>query len=194
MTSLRRIIRGVHRPGTGAKRTQRESEAMRTRAAGASSFEVHPVGVVHNEVRDFRTEGWEQVGSRIEIDPAYGDGIAGLDGFSHVLVVTWLHLAATETRRALTFKPRVASTLGDIGVFALRLAVRPNPIGISVASLVSLHGLVIEVCGLDALDGTPVLDLKPYLPAHDCVPDARLPDWARQAYSGETAGLLKHTH
>ena len=105
----------------------------------------------------------------IEVFEPYRAALEGLQRFSHVIVLAWLHGAS---RRPLVIRPPHRSE--PLGVFALRSPVRPNPIGLSVCRLISLdcyHGL-IEVDAIDFLDGTPVLDLKPYRPGIDAVPDA----------------------
>ncbi|MHB8575196.1 MAG: tRNA (N6-threonylcarbamoyladenosine(37)-N6)-methyltransferase TrmO [Dehalococcoidia bacterium] len=140
---------------------------------------MRPVGLVHNAARRLRRDGWEEIESRIDLDPALSEALRGLAGFSHVIVLTWLHLAAAEPRDRLSLHPQDNPRLPRIGVFALRVAGRPNPIGCSVVRLVGVEGNSVRVRGLDAIDGTPVLDLKPYLPPYDSMPEAALPDWAR---------------
>ena len=125
-----------------------------------------------------KTSGWERVESRLEIDPRLTEALRGIEGFSHIIVLTWLHLAAEEPRDQLSVHPGGDVRLPLIGVFALRVAGRPNPLGCSVVRLDRVEGATLRVRGLDALDGTPVLDVKPYLPLYDCAPDARLPGWA----------------
>ncbi|HEY8836694.1 MAG TPA: tRNA (N6-threonylcarbamoyladenosine(37)-N6)-methyltransferase TrmO, partial [Dehalococcoidia bacterium] len=122
--------------------------------------------------------GWEGVESRIEIEHRLSEALRGIEGFSHIIVLTWLHLAAAEPRDQLSIHPGGDVRLPLIGVFALRVAGRPNPLGCSVVRLDRVEGATLRVRGLDVLDGTPVLDVKPYLPLYDCAPDARLPGWA----------------
>ena len=107
--------------------------------------------------------------ARIEIDAEWRSGLAGLDEFSHLIVLIWLD----EARRdLLQLTPDHVDR--PTGVFALRSPVRPNPIGLSVARLVSLdHATgVLVLDALDCRDATPVIDIKPYLPSVDAVPDA----------------------
>ena len=148
-------------------------------SATAEFIEVRPIGAVRNRVRRRQMDGWEQIESRLELNAALAEGLRGLDGFSHVIVLTWLHLAAAEVRDRLSLRPGGDERLPPIGIFALRVAGRPNPIGCSVVRLLDVDGANVRVLGLDAMDGTPVLDVKPYLPPYDSVPDALLPDWAR---------------
>jgi tRNA-Thr(GGU) m(6)t(6)A37 methyltransferase TsaA len=144
----------------------------------AGSIALRPIGTVRNGERRMRSNGWERVESRIEVEPALAEALRGLEGFSHLIVLTWLHLAAEEPREHLAIHPGGDERLPLIGVFALRVAGRPNPIGCSVVRLLGVEGGVLRVRGLDAIDGTPVLDLKPYLPPYDSVPEALLPDWS----------------
>lgn len=115
-------------------------------------------------------EAREQGGSaRLEIDAPFRPALQGLEKFSHVVVLAWLHAAR---RDALVIQPPHADT--PRGVFALRSPVRPNPIGLTVARIVSIdqEAGIIEVDAIDFLDGTPLVDVKPYRPGIDAVPEA----------------------
>lgn len=105
------------------------------------------------------------------IDAPYRDGLRGLERASHVIILTWLHHAP---RNLIVQKPRHATE--SKGVFALRSPVRPNPVGVHVVRLLSLDitsgRLDLEV--IDVLDGTPVIDIKPYFASVDAVPDATI--------------------
>jgi tRNA-Thr(GGU) m(6)t(6)A37 methyltransferase TsaA len=104
---------------------------------------------------------------RIELDPRWAEGLKGLDGVSHLLVLYWMDKA----RRDLVLQsPRHYAERR--GTFALRSPVRPNPIAASVVRLLGVDGNVLRVVGLDCLDNTPLLDLKPYFASTDAVPDA----------------------
>ena len=107
----------------------------------------------------------------VRIDTPYREGLAGLDRASHVIVLTWLDRAA---RNLIVQKPRHAQT--PRGTFALRSPVRPNPVGLHVARLVKLDREegVLHLEAIDVLDGTPVIDVKPYYASTDSVPDAAI--------------------
>ena len=103
----------------------------------------------------------------IELDPRYVRGLAGLELSSHVLVLYWMDKA----RRDLVLQaPRHYAE--QRGTFALRSPVRPNPIAVSVARLLRVEDTRLSIVGIDCLDGTPLLDIKPYFPSTDSVPDA----------------------
>jgi tRNA-Thr(GGU) m(6)t(6)A37 methyltransferase TsaA len=103
------------------------------------------------------------------IDAPYRSGLRGLQGASHVIVLTWLH---HSPRNLIVQKPRHAADAK--GVFALRSPVRPNPVGLHVAKLLSLDmgDGALRLEAIDALDGTPVIDIKPYFASVDSVPEA----------------------
>jgi tRNA-Thr(GGU) m(6)t(6)A37 methyltransferase TsaA len=105
----------------------------------------------------------------IELDPRWAGGLKGLETVSHVLVLYWMDKAR---RDLVTQAPRHYAE--ERGTFALRSPVRPNPIAASVVKLVGIDGTKLSVVGLDCLDGTPLLDIKPYFASTDAVPDARV--------------------
>ncbi|MBS3649156.1 tRNA (N6-threonylcarbamoyladenosine(37)-N6)-methyltransferase TrmO [Pseudaminobacter sp. 19-2017] len=105
----------------------------------------------------------------VEILPAYRQGLQGLQAASHVAILTWLHHAP---RNLIVQKPRHASEAK--GVFALRTPVRPNPVGLHIVRLLDVDpdSGILRLEAIDVLDGTPVIDLKPYFVTTDAVPDA----------------------
>ncbi len=108
----------------------------------------------------------------VEIDPPYRDGLLGLDGVSHVIVLYWMDRAR---RDLIVQHPRHATRAK--GVFALRSPVRPNPIAMAVVKVLGLDQAAgtIAIDAIDCLDGTPLLDVKPYYASTDAVPDAVVP-------------------
>jgi tRNA-Thr(GGU) m(6)t(6)A37 methyltransferase TsaA len=146
--------------------------------AAPEQIELAPIGVVRSSLRDLRYRDTSQQRAAIEVLPEFAPALLGLEGFSHLLVVTWLDRVTAEERARLQQRPGARSDLPLIGAFALRIHHRPNPVGLTVVRLERVIGPRVEVIGLDAVDRTPVLDLKPYLPPYDAVPDARLPAWA----------------
>ncbi|MBI4347146.1 MAG: tRNA (N6-threonylcarbamoyladenosine(37)-N6)-methyltransferase TrmO [Elusimicrobia bacterium] len=96
--------------------------------------------------------------------------LAGLDGFSHVWLVSWFHLNTNKRPLPKVHPPRLRG--GTVGLFASRSPHRPNPIGLSLARLVRVDGATLHLAGIDLVDGTPILDVKPYIPECDAAPDA----------------------
>jgi tRNA (adenine37-N6)-methyltransferase len=117
----------------------------------------------------------------IEVFPEYASALEGLAGFSHVWVLFWFHGHDNPEERAiLKVYPRKDPANPLTGVFATRAPVRPNPIGLTACRLLKVEGRRLEVEGLDARPDTPVLDLKPYIPASDSRPEAATPEWLRR--------------
>ena len=144
-----------------------------------------PIGVVKCPVTEMSQGNWAQVESEIRLDPQYAPGLQGLDGFSHVVVVFYLDRATGfDPAKQLLRRPRGMENMHEVGVFAQRTKYRPNPIGVASVELLAVRDNVVVVRGLDALDGTPVLDLKPYMPVFDSIADARTPEWVGQFIEG----------
>jgi tRNA-Thr(GGU) m(6)t(6)A37 methyltransferase TsaA len=135
------------------------------------------IGQVESPVTDPVDEGWGAVISRIVLLPEFRPGLLGLESFSHVTVVTWLHRAVFDPARHLVRRPRGLASMPEIGIFAQRAKDRPNPVGITVAQLLEVRPDSIVVRGLDAMDGTPVVDIKPYFPQYDRAEGATVPAW-----------------
>ena len=129
------------------------------------------IGSVRNDVRKPRPRGWEEIESRIEVAPQHRARLRGLADYSHVIVVVYLDLAAAAPEKPATLL--VEGT--EVGILATRSQLRPNHLGVSAVPLLGVEDGVLRVRGLDAIDGTPVLDLKPYLPHYDAHPDATMP-------------------
>jgi tRNA-Thr(GGU) m(6)t(6)A37 methyltransferase TsaA len=126
-------------------------------------IEYRPIGVVHSpflEPKGAPIQPSRSKGARgtVEIDPEYVEGLQDLDGFSHIVLLCHLH-------RSTGYKLRVVPFLDTElrGVFSTRAPRRPNPIGLSVVRLLSIDGNVLSIENLDLLEGTPVLDIKPYV-------------------------------
>jgi tRNA-Thr(GGU) m(6)t(6)A37 methyltransferase TsaA len=135
---------------------------------------ITPIAVVRNRVREGRSSGWQSVVSDITLTAGFqSELLTGLDEFSHLLVVFWIDRLGTGRPRP----DRIKVGSAEPGVLATRSQLRPNPIGVSVVRLQSIAGKTLRVVGLDAIDGTPVLDVKPYLPYYDSVSDAKVPGW-----------------
>jgi tRNA-Thr(GGU) m(6)t(6)A37 methyltransferase TsaA len=146
---------------------------------------MKPIGVVHNSVKERRMEGWESLESTIVVEEKWASALDGLEAFSHIFVIYWMHLVSNDLRETTTHvHPRGDTRIPLQGVLATRSPVRPNPIGLRVVSLLERRGNVLRVRGLDAVDGTPVLDLKPYLFHYDGVPESTVAHWVQKAAQG----------
>lgn len=114
----------------------------------------------------------------LEIFPEYRDALMGLNGFSHVIVFYWFDRNDTPEKRAtLQVHPRRDKRNPLTGVFATRSPLRPNPIAFSVCKIKSVEDCTIVVAGIDAFAGSPIIDVKPYIPVSDCISDASVPSW-----------------
>lgn len=134
-------------------------------------FQIFPIGRIKK--RDKRVT--------IEIDPEYEDGLMGLDQNSHIIVFSWFHESDTpQKRKTLQVHPRGNKSNPLTGVFATRSPVRPNPISISACKILSIDGAVIRVEDIDAFHGTPVIDIKPYVPRLDAISEVTMPAWAEE--------------
>jgi tRNA-Thr(GGU) m(6)t(6)A37 methyltransferase TsaA len=150
----------------------------------ASEFMVRAIGVVRSPVTEPVDEGWGTVAARIVIEPELRPGLRGLAEFSHVLVVALLHGASFDPARHLVRRPRGLADMPELGIFAQRAKDRPNPLGVTVVPLVAVGDDGITVRGLDAIDGTPILDLKPYFPEFDAASGVRVPGWVGRLMTG----------
>jgi tRNA-Thr(GGU) m(6)t(6)A37 methyltransferase TsaA len=116
--------------------------------------------------------------SRVKIFPEFCVGLQGLKNFSHVFILYWLHLRDKEDERhTLQVVPRRHLGASQVGVFACRSPSRPNPIGLCIVELKKIEDCTLLVKGLDALEGSPIIDIKPYIPRADSIIDARVPEW-----------------
>jgi len=134
---------------------------------------LKPVGVVKRQ--EERTI--------LEIKAEFAPALQGIEGFSHLWVFFWFHRNdRPEERATLKVHPRRDPANPLTGVFATRAPVRPNLIGLCACRLVKVQGNVVEVADLDALDGSPILDLKPYIPDGDSIPGATTPEWVKKLH------------
>jgi tRNA-Thr(GGU) m(6)t(6)A37 methyltransferase TsaA len=146
-----------------------------------------PIGIIHSPFTDLKDMPIQPTGEAsapgtAEVFPEFAEGLRDLEGFSHVILVYHLH----EVRRTdLTVTPFLGSERH--GVFATRAPTRPNPIGLSIVKLLKLEGNLLRLANLDILDGTPLLDIKPY------VPDFDRPTKARAGWLEAARGKVKST-
>lgn len=138
-----------------------------------SSVALTPIGLIRTpfttlEGMPIQASAALGVKGAIELEPALEAGLADIDGFSHLNLLYHLHLAAPAAR--LTVTPFLDDRVH--GIFATRSPARPNPIGLSTVRLVGVDGSVVSIEDVDMLDGTPLLDIKPYVPVFDDRADA----------------------
>jgi tRNA-Thr(GGU) m(6)t(6)A37 methyltransferase TsaA len=116
--------------------------------------------------------------SRVKIFPEFCAGLQGLENFSHLIILYWSHLRdKEEERHTLQVIPRRHPGAPQVGVLASRSPSRPNPIGLCVTELLKIENCILFVKGLDAVEGSPIIDIKPYISRADSIPDARAPEW-----------------
>jgi len=139
-----------------------------------NSIKYSPIGVIHSPFKSpsgipRQAAGASDVKAEIEIFDEYIDGLTDLEDFSHIIVIFHLHLVTKPTLKA---HPPWDNK--EHGVFATRSPHRPNPIGVSVVRLESINGSILKISGVDMADGTPVLDIKPYIPKLNPKKDIRI--------------------
>ena len=142
---------------------------------------LRPIAVVRNNVFEPMPDGWSDVRSDLIFRDELMDALDGLEAYSHIIVVFFCHRVPEEERSVRHIRPRSADgQLPEQGVLATRSQQRPSALGVAVVPLLRRRRNILRVVGLDAIDGTPVLDVKPYLPYYDSVAEARVPDWVLQ--------------
>ena len=152
----------------------------------AHRIELTPIGAVRSPVTKPADDVWGGTQCRIDLDPSRfaPDCLAGLAGFSHIVVVFFFHLVDESRIVTGARHPRSRLDWPKTGIFAQRSKNRPNRIGVTVCRLLSVHDLSIEVAELDAIDGTPVLDIKPYMRQFGARGEIRQPQWADELMAG----------
>jgi len=145
---------------------------------------INPIGVVRSPVVEGRDEAWGNVVAELHIDAALAAGLTGIEQFSHLLVLYWMHQAGFSPADDLVRRPRGRADMPEIGIFAQRAKHRPVPIGVTAVRLLRCRGAILDVQGLDAIDDSPILDIKPYFPDFDGVANPTLPEWVGRLMQG----------
>ena len=137
------------------------------------------IGTVRNKVKQAPGPGfdWRGITSEIVVNSRLTEALDGLEEYSHIIVLYWMHQVARSGELSLKVHPRGKPELPAVGLFATRSPNRPNPIGKATVRLLERQGNILKVEGLDATDGTPVIDIKPYIPGYDAATDAKVPPW-----------------
>lgn len=135
---------------------------------------LRPIGKAKNTAKKPALTGWKDLVTRIVLDKRYAKGLDGIEEYSHVIVVYWM---GQEKECHIKHHPQGRMDVPYGGIFACRCPQRPNRIAISTVKLLSRKRNGITVKGLDILDGTPILDIKPYTPRYDRIRKAKVPGW-----------------
>jgi tRNA (adenine37-N6)-methyltransferase len=136
-----------------------------------------PIGFVNNAVTEPKKEDWQLITSEIIVNEDFKEALSGIDEFSHIIVIYWMHRTPPAERAVMKVHPKRNQNLPLVGVFATRSPARPNPIGIATVKLLECRDNILKVTGLDAVDGTPVLDIKPHIPGSDSPAPTKTPNW-----------------
>lgn len=138
---------------------------------------INPLGRAKNSVDKPTLPGWKELITEIIINDDYAKGLDGIDEYSHIIVVYWMD---KEKECHLRHHPQGRSDVPFGGIFACRCPQRPNPIAMSTVKLISREHNVLNVKGLDILNNTPILDIKPYWPQYDEVNNSKVPSWVEK--------------
>ena len=138
-----------------------------------------PIGFVKNNIKERGIEDCQTVTSEIIIKEDLKEALSRIDEFSHIIVTYWMHKLPPSQRSIIKVHPKGNHNLPLVGVFASRSPARPNPIGITTVKLLEHSDTTLKVSGLDAIDGTPVLDIKPYIPDNKSDSDIKTPGWVK---------------
>lgn len=135
-----------------------------------NTFEIFPVGIIHNKDQS----------TSIEIYQEFEEALTGLEDFSHIIVSAWFHQHdKDDLRKTLKVFPRKDKSNPLTGVFATRSPVRPNLMAIFYCRIISIKGNIIQIDFINAFNDTPVIDIKPYIPNGDSIPNAKVPEWVK---------------
>ncbi len=152
------------------------------------AISVKPIGRVRNSVRQMRREGWESVVSEIILEPKHEEALEGVEDYSHLLILFWLSRLGRPDREMKKVHPKSRRDLPCVGVFATRTQYRPNPVGLTLVKLMGREKNILRVRGLDAVNGTPVIDIKPPSPHQEYPARVRLPAWYYRLWPRERRG------
>jgi tRNA-Thr(GGU) m(6)t(6)A37 methyltransferase TsaA len=145
----------------------------------SASITLNPIGIVHNDRTMLSDDNWGSVKSLITLDASVftEESLLGLEEFSHLECIFQLHRVAENEVHTGARHPRNNKALPRVGILAQRPKARPNRIGLSVCRILRVNGLSVEVQGLDAIDGTPILDIKPYFVEFGPESEPTQPEW-----------------
>ena len=136
---------------------------------------IKPIGFVKTETTDDGMRDKTRI-SQIIVNSELIEALEGILGFSHLFILCWLHQISSQQRQTLKVRPRGRKDMPLLGIFATRTKLRPNPIGLTLVELVKVEDNILTVRGLDAFNGTPILDIKPF-DSWDATANAIMPQW-----------------
>ncbi len=146
-------------------------------ASELPSMTLKPIGIVRKGIKQAAVKrDREKKVSDIIINTSLTEALDGLEEFSHIVVLYWMHQVMSG-EVPLKIHPRGKQELPLLGLFATRTPTRPNRIGIATVRLLERQGNILRVEGFDAIEGTPVIDIKPYIPGYDSVANTKVPSW-----------------
>ncbi len=137
---------------------------------------LKPIGVVRSSFKEEPKADHHKIVSEIVLNPELSGALDGLEDFSHIYVIYWAHKAREKGVQELKVHPQGRADFKPVGVYATRSPSRPNRICLDLVELLERKGNTIRVKGLDAYNGSPVLDIKPY-DRYDIIPEPRVPEW-----------------
>ncbi len=150
-----------------------------------SEWTVRAIGFVSSTRREVVDDGWDaETASITLVSPFDESAVAGLDAFSHVEVIYLFDRVDPASVHTGSRRPRGNPDWPEVGVFAQRVKNRPNRLGLSTCELLAVDGSTLRVRGLDAVDGTPVLDIKPYMEEFAPRAPVRQPPWSHELMQG----------
>ncbi len=138
---------------------------------------LNPIGYVKNNVKEPRFGNFADEISEIIVNKEFTNALDGIEDYSHIIIVYWMDKIKNYV---IKHRPQGNPDVPEVGIFACRCPPRPNPVAITTVRLVGRKGNTIKVKGLDIIDGTPVIDIKPYWPQYDVAKNAKIPEWVNR--------------
>ena len=144
------------------------------------TISLKAIGTVKNEFKQPIRQDWGKVVSDIVVESSLTEALDGLEDFSHIIVLYWMHRAPSGGKAPTKVHPRGKEELPLVGLFASRSPHRPNSVGLATVKLLNRQGNMLRVEGLDAIDGTPVIDIKPHIARYDSPINAKAAPWVNK--------------
>lgn len=141
------------------------------------TISIKPIGFVKNKIKKPRFGGFTEESTDIILNKKFSEGLDGIEDYSHLIILYWMDKVKGFH---LKHRPQGKEGVPIVGTFACRCPARPNPAGITTVRLLKRTGNKITVKGLDTIDGTPVIDIKPYWPQYDRVNKEKVPLWVNK--------------